>query len=110
MMNEINDKVLDSVSGGTCAECREITSAIAESENSRGLGKVANALSYLPGCSAGGAYGVEVALDSMGIDADTSVGFMGIGSKKNTYVDRATGAKISHGEVLNYIRTGRKSW
>jgi bacteriocin-like protein len=110
MTNEINEKELDKVSGGTCAELREIISAVAESEGREGLGKFAKGLSYLPGCLSGGAYGAEAALNELGIDADVSVGVMGIGSKANVYVDRATGMKLSHREVVNYVRTGKKTW
>lgn len=110
MAKEINEKELDTVNGGTCAECREIISAIAANEKKEGLGKFTNALTYIPGGTTGGAYGVELALDKMGIDADVSVGFMGLGSKNNVYVDRATGMKLSHSEVVNYARTGIKTW
>ena len=60
--------------------------------------------------TSGSAYGVEFALNKLGIDADVSVGFLGLGSKNNIYVDRATGMKLSHREVVDYVRTGIKTW
>ncbi len=110
MAKEINEKELDTVNGGTCAEVREIISAVAANEGKEGLGKATNIMSYIPGGTSGSAYGVEVALDKLGIDADVSVGFLGLGSKNNIYVDRATGMKLSHREVVDYVRTGIKTW
>lgn len=51
---------------------------------------------------------VEKCLDErIGIKADISLGFAGtgIGSDPNTYIEKATGRRLSHAEVLQRIRT-----
>ena len=55
MAKEINEKELDTVNGGTCAEVREIISAAAANEGKEGLGKATNIMSYIPS----GTYEVE---------------------------------------------------
>jgi len=51
-------------------------------------------------------------LEKLGIESDLSVGRFatGIGSKNNTYRDKQTGQMILHSEVIEYLRTGKKTW
>lgn len=46
----------------------------------------------------------------LGIEANISRGFLGIGSVNNTYRDKETGQMILHSEVVEYIKTGVRTW
>lgn len=102
---------LDQVSGGTYTEFNAIKDAL---ENSAFAAKYKpnffarlDSLNYMSP-SLGSTYQW---LDKMGIEADISDGvILGWGSKNNTYKDKETGMMLMHSEVMNYIRTGKKSW
>ena len=51
-------------------------------------------------------------LAKLGIECHSSTGVWGggAGSVNNTYRDMKTGQYLLHEEVLDYIRTGNKSW
>ena len=89
---------LNNVAGGTLREKNQLQAAFRQS-------KVFGHLNlYLV------ANGHEAALDKIGIVAKTSEGFIGAGSVNNTYKEKSTGKMILHEEVIEYIRTGRKTW
>ena len=109
-MKELNENELDMVNGGTVTELHEIIEAAGESTGFKTLAKVANVASGSQVVLVSQAYGVESALKDMGIDANVSVGFHGIGSKANIYVDSKTGKRISHSDLINSLKTGVKTW
>lgn len=91
---------LDNVAGGTLREVNELSAAFRQSKVS----------DYRKLFWAGES--LEAILDKIGIVARTSEGFCGIGagSVNNTYKEKSTGKMILHEEVIEYIRTGRKTW
>lgn len=103
---------MDTVSGGTRTESEEIWKALNDSSKRwelMGRGVWRSALTGgLSGEFSTGA--IEEVLNGMGIEANCSRGFFGIGSKNNTYRDKETGAMLLHSEVLDYIKTGKKTW
>ena len=88
---------LNNVAGGTLREKNQLQAAFRQS-------KVFHLNLYLV------ANGHEAALDKIGIVAKTSEGILGAGSVNNTYKEKSTGKMILHEEVIEYIRTGRKTW
>lgn len=115
---KLNLEEMNTVSGGTSTECGELRDALYNSEHWKSMvGQ--NALTAVLGAATGGLGGVirsmnsselKTVLDGMGIEADLSTGLFGIGSKNNTYRDKETGAMLLHSEVIEYIKTGRKTW
>lgn len=96
---------LDDVAGGTEKEMRELE-AFGRDGGYRARAKEANiALKTLT-------FGHTDALSQLGIEADLSYGFLGtgLGSKNNTYRDKETGQMILHSEVVEYLKTGEKTW
>jgi hypothetical protein len=91
---------LNNVAGGTLREVNQLSAAFRQSK------VFGHLYSYLL------ANLHEATLDKIGIVAKTSEGFCGIGagSVNNTYKEKSTGKMILHEEVIEYIRTGRKSW
>jgi hypothetical protein len=91
---------LDNVAGGTLREVNQLAAAFRESKVS------GHRRLFWAGES------LEATLDKIGIVTRTSEGFCGIGagSVNNTYKEKSTGKMILHEEVIEYIRTGRKSW
>ena len=88
---------LNNVAGGTLREKNQLAAAFRQSKGFHlNLYLVAN--------------GHEAALDKIGIVAKTSEGIIGAGSVNNTYKEKSTGKMILHEEVIEYIRTGRKTW
>ena len=99
---------LDMVAGGTIAELKELVGALQSNSVARGLGK---AYSHIPAVSEAVKYGVARDLFNMGIEADISVGFcgLGIGSKNNKYWDISKGGfkPMTHAQVLERIKEYR---
>ena len=91
---------LDDVAGGTATEYNDFeilrSKGILEKRcREAGVGKV---------------YGYANILNKLGIESDLSEGFLGIGSVNNTYRDKETGQMILHSEVVEYLKTGEKTW
>ena len=82
---------LDEVSGGRVQEYKEIQSALSKNPAAVALN--------------GGDDDAATILDKMGIQADINTGLLGTGinSKTNTYTDKATGAKLTHEQVIARI-------
>ena len=101
-LNEMED-----VSGGTRTECWDIADAISEA-HAKGLHKSADWTNPLWGLGDR----AEHNLANLGIECHSSTGVWGggAGSVNNTYRDMKTGQYLLHEEVLDYIRTGNKSW
>ena len=110
MAIEMSENELDMVNGGTVTELHEILEAAGEAGGYKTLAKIANFASGNQAVLVGQAYGVESLLKDIGIDANVSVGFHGIGSKANIYVDSKTGKRISHSDLINSLKTGAKTW
>ncbi len=94
---------LEDVAGGTFAEANDIHVAF-------GAGKK---LLEEKGCGWWTRYMAsdEDKLAALGIDANNSTGLAyGIGSRNNTYRDKETGQMILHSEVIEYLKTGVKTW
>ena len=89
---------LNNVAGGTLREKNQLQAAFRQSK------VFGHLYSYLL------ANLHEATLDKIGIVAKTSEGFIGAGSVNNTYKEKSTGKMILHEEVIEYIRTGRKTW
>ena len=53
---------------------------------------------------------MEDDLRTVGIEAKTSSGFFGAGSDNNRYKDAKTGKMLLHAEVVEFLRTDRKTW
>jgi hypothetical protein len=100
MKIQIDD--LEQVAGGTQTETKQLLN---ELRSSAFAAKFGSEWSYWGS-------GDLKWLADMGIEAKTSTGFLGtgIGSVNNTYRDKATGVWITHDEVIDYIRTGKKGW
>lgn len=94
---------MEDVSGGTWTENREISAAMNEAHE-KGLHLNADSANIFHDVRS------ERNLDKIGIECHASSGCWGIGSVNNTYRDKETGQYILHEEVLDYIRTGQKSW
>ena len=95
---------LDNVAGGTRAEVQEIAdlaNKLTERQKEAGVGWAGRNFSSYTG-----------SLKDCGIEADLSWGFMatGAGSKNNTYRCMKTGKMLLHSEVIEFIKTGKKSW
>ena len=85
---------LDNVAGGTWRETGELVHAYNKNR------KKDRAISYT----------IEWHLRKIGIEAKTSWGFYGAGSVNNVYREKNTGKMLLHEEVIEFLRTGRKSW
>lgn len=110
--SRIPDEQMDNVAGGTDTECCELRDAFAKSSYwtefciRNGARNVAT-LGMSDGLFMGA---LEETLDSAGIEANCSQGLLGLFSKNNTYKDKATGAMLLHSEVIEFLKTGRKTW
>ena len=95
---------LEIVSGGTVTELDELIKAFMGNSY---LGDLSGMFGgHVPGANYGIAALVEECLENhLGIEADISLGFAGtgIGSDPNTYIEKSTGRRLSHGEVLQRI-------
>lgn len=104
---KLNEEALAMVAGGTVREYDEIVSAFA---NNPILKKITGLSVHVP-CANKATVGlVEGVLGEMQIDADIDLGYLGtgLGSKNNKYTDRRTGNAMSHGQVINRIRSYTK--
>lgn len=95
---------LDNVAGGTATEVKEIgdlVDQLMERQKEAGVGWAGRNFSSFSG-----------RLKDCGIDADLSWGFIGTGagSVNNTYRCMQTGKMLLHSEVIEFIKTGKKSW
>lgn len=102
---KLPEGVLDNVAGGTATEFAEITGLQRELEQrmkeaGEGWWSVNRFQTW------------TTRLKKVGIEADLSAGFAytGAGSRNNTYRCMKTGKMILHEEVINFIKTGKKSW
>lgn len=102
---KLSEEDMDNVAGGTYKETEELQYAL----------KIASDAWLKIGLwgrlKAG--FGVDGPVDilsDLGIEADTSVGFFGAGSVNNTYRDKETGQFLLHKEVIEFLKTGKKSW
>lgn len=95
---------LDNVAGGTRAEVKEIADLVdklMERQKEVGVGWAARNFSSFSG-----------RLKDCGIDADLSWGILTTGARSvnNTYRCMKTGKMLLHSEVIEFIKTGKKSW
>lgn len=111
-MKKLDMEAMNEVSGGTFKESEEIEEALMKYGHNWELGLRDSWRNGLSGgtSKAFSTGAIEEVLDGMGIKADCSKGLLGIGSKNNVYKDKKTGMNLLHSEVLEYIKTGRKSW
>lgn len=102
-LNRINDFELDNVVGGTVAELKDLVKACTDNPHMKSFVGIAI---HLPPATLAAAYAMESKLSEMGIDANISVGVLGTGlfSKNNTYIERKTGCKLAHAEVVERVR------
>ena len=104
-------EALDEVNGGTCDQLHELTKALMS--NSEILGFFADAAElaskYKVGCIGNVplAYAMENLLGEIGIKANISVGWGGSGFREvnNSYTNKATGASMSHEDVVQRLKT-----
>lgn len=96
---------LEIVLGGTVTELDELITTM---EGNGIIGDVCGALGgHVPSANNAVAAFVKEILDNLfGIRADISLGWAGtgIGSDPNTYIDKATGRKLTHAEAITKIR------
>ena len=101
----IEKEELEIVSGGTVTELDELITAM---EGNGFIGDACGAIGgHVPGANNIVASFVEEILDRLfGIQADISLGLAGtgIGSKPNTYIEKATGRKLTHADVIQKIK------
>ena len=104
---KIPEEDLDNVAGGTSAEVIDL----------RHQGTLGNVDKRLKEAGEGWwsinrPQTLDTVLGKLGIDADTSGGFLnlGPGSVNNTYRDKQTGQMILHSEVMEFLKTGKKPW
>lgn len=114
-MKKLNLEEMDKISGGTYKECGELFDAFMSSSHTGSkvgaiIQRICDDIHTLGLAEAFSSGNMEGLLNEIGIEADCSKGFLGIGSKNNTYRDKATGTMLLHGEVLEYIKTGKKTW
>ena len=104
---KINEEALAQVAGGTVKEYEELVSAFA---NNPVLKKIAGLSVHVPGANKVTVGLVESVLGEMNIDAEIDLGFLGtgLGSKNNKYSDRRTGQSMTHGQVIDRIRSYTK--
>ena len=100
---KLPEEALDAVAGGTKKETGELADSIyliqkRMDEAGEGMWSINRPQT------------IGTMLKKLGIEADLSEGFMGLGSKNNTYRDIQTGQMILHSEVMEFIKTGKKSW
>ena len=95
---------LEIVSGGTVTELDELIKAYMGNSY---LGDLSGMVGgHIPGANYAIAAFVEECLENnLGIKTDISLGFAGtgIGSDPNTYIEKSTGRRLSHEEVLQRI-------
>ena len=112
LQNEVlSMEELDNVNGATCEELHELTKALTSNNNVLNFfADAAELLSkYKAGCLGNIplAYAMQSFLkNDLGINSNVSVGWGGSGFREthNTYSDRATGASLSHADVLKRVR------
>ena len=92
---KLSEESLDNIAGGTWKESSELV----KEYNKK--------VSFLRETNIDG---LAERLREMGIDAKISFGFYGIGSDTNTYRCMKTGKMLLHSEVVEFLRTDRKSW
>lgn len=111
-MKKLDMEDMNAVAGGTSKECSELEDALRNYGHNWNLGwREGWRRGLTMGLSQAFSTGaIEEVLDGMGIKADCSKGLLGIGSKNNVYKDKKTGMNLLHSEVIEYIKTGRKSW
>ncbi len=109
MTNELKNKKMDlaemkNVSGGTVNEFEDLVTTLASNGLLKAAGKIS---SHLPIGNEESAKLVTGVLAKYGIAANIDLGWAGtgIGSEKNTYVNMETNERMSHKEVLDYIKT-----
>ena len=95
---------LDDVAGGTEREMTDLEFLMKKGFYNKRLEEVNKGSIFK--------FGHTDILGKLGIEADLSGGFLGtgLGSKNNTYRDKETGQMILHSEVVEYIKTGEKTW
>jgi hypothetical protein len=74
------------------------------------LKKIAGLSVHVPGANKITVGLVEGVLGELQVDAEIDLGYLGtgLGSKNNKYTDRRTGKSMSHGQVINRIRSYTK--
>ena len=95
---------LEVVSGGTVTELDELIKAFMGNSYFGDLSGLFGG--HVPGANYAIAALLEESLESnLGIKADISLGFAGtgIGSDPNKYIEKSTGRRLSHSEVLQRI-------
>lgn len=101
--NELNEKQLNSVSGGTVEELGDLINAIYPGEE---VGRpLCRAASHVPVGSSVLAATMEKDLLQFGIVSNISTGLAGTGicSKNNMYQDAHTGQALTHQQVLDRL-------
>ena len=101
--NELNEKQLNSVSGGTVEELGDLINAIYPGEE---VGRpLCRAASHVPIGSSVLAATMEKDLLQFGIVSNISTGLAGLGicSKENMYQDTHTGQALTHQQVLDRL-------
>ena len=99
--NELNEKQLNNVSGGTVEELGDLINAIYPGEE---VGRpLCRAASHVPIGSSVLAATMEQDLLQFGIRSNISTGLAGLGicSKENMYQDTHTGEALTHQQVLD---------
>lgn len=91
---------LEKVSGGTVKEFGELLDALEQSDFVNGLA------THVPLYNNLTAADMEDILQAYNVDADISLGFVGLGicSDPNVYKDSVTGETLTHEQVLNRLR------
>ena len=106
-VEKLSDEELENVAGGTDIEAVELWGAVGENINNGGFLKKDGWNNFNVGF-----YTLAGILDDYGIEANVSRGTfnLGLDSVNNTYRDMKTGQFLLHKEVVDFVKTGKKSW
>jgi len=98
---------LDNVSGGTVSELHDLVNAIAGNNKLLNFltGATEMAAGILPVANVPLAYAMEHQLKKLHVDANISVGWLGLGTHEvgNSY--KSMGKSMTHDEVINLLKT-----
>ena len=104
MKEELKIEQLENVTGGTVSEFEDIMRAISQNY---AMDEISGVAAHIPGINNASTYLLKHVLKKkLGITTDISLGFAGtgVGSKGNCYTDDATGAVLTHAEVIDRIK------
>ena len=100
-VEKLSETDLDEVAGGTFNENVELNRSLYQSPILKEHGWNGFNIQF---------YSFARILSDVGIEARTSEGFLGGGSVNNVYRDMRTGQFLLHKEVVDFVKTGQKSW